>query len=715
MVIFLTSQAQTVFATVDYSNNHVFGNVALEQLIEVRDDDNDYDVVEAQNMIDRVGALPERMLKQIVARDVRLILMDVPLTDLPEFAYLSGVVPRGWEDTGLTWDDVPGAGGQTSAARIGYSDGAGGGVGHSSLNLELHELAHALDTFLAEISISDSPEFIALHEAEKEELFPEDAYFDYRSEYFAEVIAYYFLGEASRNELKDKAPDTFEFIDTLNSRILEIENRTDTTADLSWDPVPEATEYQIYRFEELIATVNSTSYVDTGITRLNSYVYHVKALNTDGDVIHETFEQWIDSLRPDAPNNFSASLEAEDTVALSWDAVEGATNYILRRDNEVIAETTETSFVDRGLEIGREYYYSLSFENNAEESNIIGTTIETGSTAEEPEVPTTPANLAVELTEDTVVTLSWDAVENAESYTILRDGEEVGTTADLSFIDATLAEETTYVFSVLAVNEAGTSEEATVEITTEAIPKVPETPENVEIELAAYNMVTFSWGPVDNANAYLILRNGEEIGTTTDLTYTDSDLEAETDYTYTILAVNEVGASDELVIEVTTDVAPNEEPDDVPEVPEMPNNLVAELPDYTTVTLSWDAVENAESYMILRDGDLIGTTTDLNFTDSDLAEDTSYTYTVLAINQEEVSEAAVVEIETEQVPVELEEPGEQEEPEVPEEPEEDIQESDGDRLPATATNIFTLLLIGAILIVSGGIVFLIIRRKTNHN
>src|SRR5699024_7062456 len=77
---------------------------------------------------------------------VSIILMDMPLTELPEFDYLSGKVPRGWEKTNSTWDEVPGAGGHTTAARIGYSDP---GNGHSTINLELHEYGHAVDSYAA--------------------------------------------------------------------------------------------------------------------------------------------------------------------------------------------------------------------------------------------------------------------------------------------------------------------------------------------------------------------------------------------------------------------------------------------------------------------------------------------------------------------------------------------------------------------------------------
>ncbi len=66
-----------------------------------------------------------------------------------------GVVPKGWEGTGKTWDDVPGLGGSTVALRIGFSNK---GKGHDAINLELHETAHAIDHIVLN-DISKSAQF----------------------------------------------------------------------------------------------------------------------------------------------------------------------------------------------------------------------------------------------------------------------------------------------------------------------------------------------------------------------------------------------------------------------------------------------------------------------------------------------------------------------------------------------------------------------------
>lgn len=801
-IILLISNIQ--LASAEYSDNHTFTNDYLKQIVEVRDDDGNYDIEEAQLMIDRVGVIPEILLQEVANTGMSLILMDFPLTDLPEYAYLSGVVPRGWEHTGLTWDDVPGAGGFDAAARIGYSDP---GNGHSTINLELHEFSHSLDNLVSAETISQTDEFIALQEEEQHSMFGDRTYYDYTEEYFAETMAYYYLGGDTRAELLEKAPKTHDFIQSLPTRILSVDNRTNTSVDLSWEPVPSATEYQIYRNNILIDTVTSTNYQDSPIEKLSFYYYTVEALDSTGSVVSSTYETLVDDMGPDTPPSFNATLDNYNTVTLSWGAVEEATNYILTRDGEEIARTEELSYTDSDLDEDTMYEYTVRVINDLdEESGSYWLSIETGNASEEPEVelPEDPENLESNLHHYNTVTLSWDAVENADSYIILRNGEEIDTTSELTYIDSDLNENTNYVYTIQAVNDDGASGGVTTEITTGTAPdevEEPEAPENLEADLDHYNTVTLSWDAVENAGFYTILRNGEEIHTTSELGYTDSDLNEETNYIYTIQAFNEIGASEEVTIEITTGTAPDEPevelpedpenleqnledyntitlswnavdnadfytilrdgevidttteltysdsglnentnytytihatneagvsegvmievttgtaPDpDEPEVEEPVNveNLKANLDNFHTVTLSWDAVENADSYTIVRDGETIGTTNDLTYTDSELAEETAYTYTILAINATGASEGSVVEITTGSASVERDEP---EEESVEEDSDfEGIIDGDDEQgqLPSTATNIYTSLFIGAMLTIFGGLLLFIYRRK----
>ncbi len=176
-----------------------------------------YDIAEAQNMMNRISNIPIQYLKKLIEDGVRLRLINNPLTDEPEYEYLKGVVPRGWEATGLTWDDVPGAGGHLIIARIGYS---AEGMGHGSYCLELHEVAHLIDYHFFNLYgfSSTDPAFQAICEAEDEVLFPGNDYFEYDEEFFAEAFVMYYFDVASKETLKQNAPKTYQLFADMENK-----------------------------------------------------------------------------------------------------------------------------------------------------------------------------------------------------------------------------------------------------------------------------------------------------------------------------------------------------------------------------------------------------------------------------------------------------------------------------------------------------------------
>ena len=173
-----------------------------------------YDTSAVDQVKERLENLPESILLQLIDHQIHMILVNGPITDTAEFAHLKGAAPRGWEDTNKTWDDVPGVGGgKAVVVRIGYSEK---GSGHGSINLELHELAHSIDSILKK-HVSSSDAFNAIWNVEKGSLFPNEKYFlNYREEYFAEAFALYYRDNQSRAKLKKSAPLTYHFIEKLN-------------------------------------------------------------------------------------------------------------------------------------------------------------------------------------------------------------------------------------------------------------------------------------------------------------------------------------------------------------------------------------------------------------------------------------------------------------------------------------------------------------------
>ncbi|TCI03775.1 hypothetical protein EZV61_09580 [Corallincola luteus] len=115
-------------------------------------------------------------------------------------------------------------------------------------------------------------------------------------------------------------------------------------------------------------------------------------------------------------------------------------------------------------------------------------------------------------------------------------------------------------------------------------------------------------------------------------TYTDTELEPNTSYQYSIRAVGSQGEySDKISASASTSTPPYQ--------PLAPTELSIFATTSETISLQWSDAQNSEllsSYELFRDGELIKTLAVevLTYTDSELKPDTSYVYSVRALSSE---------------------------------------------------------------------------------
>ena len=196
--------------------NDKYVGVLLGELI-LLPDDNNYDKASALEMINTLSQINPTILNFLTENNLKVKLFNGKLTDEPSFQNLKGTVPRGWNN-GLTWDDVPGGCAPTLAlAKIGSSQT---GMGHSSVNLELHEVGHLFERNYQKLR--DNMEYIQIWKEEAPKLMPGRDYFsDYQDEFFAEAFAMYYYGSNTREVVKQVAPNTYSLIsDIENSPVL---------------------------------------------------------------------------------------------------------------------------------------------------------------------------------------------------------------------------------------------------------------------------------------------------------------------------------------------------------------------------------------------------------------------------------------------------------------------------------------------------------------
>ncbi|MEO1448861.1 MAG: fibronectin type III domain-containing protein, partial [Bacteroidota bacterium] len=181
--------------------------------------------------------------------------------------------------------------------------------------------------------------------------------------------------------------------------------------------------------------------------------------------------------------------------------------------------------------------------------------------------PPAPTNLAVANITTTSADASWDAVPEADSYTVglLEGGQLIGTYPNItttSYAFTGLSPATDYSFWVESVNTDGSNQSSDLTFTTDSTNTQPPTvATNIQVDSVDTTMAYVSWDAVVNANTYTIrlLLNGQYVSQTagiTSTTFTFSGLTPGTTYEFWVRSVNAYGIATSSRVPFTTDSLP---------------------------------------------------------------------------------------------------------------------------------------------------------------
>ena len=163
--------------------------------------------------------------------------------------------------------------------------------------------------------------------------------------------------------------------------------------------------------------------------------------------------------------------------------------------------------------------------------------------------PTAPSNLSANAGSPTQVNLTWSASSDnvgVIGYQIYRDNAQIGTSSSTSYSDTGVQPNSTHSYFVVAFDGAGnlsTTSNATT-VTTPADSAPPSAPANLTATAVSDTRVNLAWtASSDNigVTGYRIFRGGGQIGTATGTTYADMTTQANTTYSYYIVAVDAAG------------------------------------------------------------------------------------------------------------------------------------------------------------------------------
>ncbi|NBI29644.1 fibronectin type III domain-containing protein [Chengkuizengella marina] len=277
-----------------------------------------------------------------------------------------------------------------------------------------------------------------------------------------------------------------------------------------------------------------------------------------------------DTEAPTVPANLFADLVTDTSVNLSWSPSTdnyGVSGYDIYRDGNLVGSSNSTHFTVTGLSPDTTYTFTITAKDVS--GNVSNESIPLLVTTAGPDIepPTIPTNLAATVITQSTVNISWNASSDnlgVLEYDVYMDSNFIGSTTDTFYVVNGLNAETNYVFTVSAKDAAGnkSGESEPLSVTTESPDTEPPTaPTNLNASNVTQSSVNINWtSSTDNVGVaeYDVYMDSSLVGSTSNLTFEITGLNASTTYSFTIIAKDAAGNSstESIALNVTTDEAP---------------------------------------------------------------------------------------------------------------------------------------------------------------
>jgi len=449
-------------------------------------------------------------------------------------------------------------------------------------------------------------------------------------------------------------------------------------------------------FTNLVANTGNqnTSYSHTGLALSTTRHYRVYARNVQGESASASNTATATTqgvTAPDAPTALSATAARHTQINLSWTApantggspitgyriqisTDGGTSFSNLVDD---TGSPNTSYMHTGLALSITRHYRVYAINaQGQSANPSNTAM---ATTQGIAAPAAPTALTITAAGRTILQLAWTAPANDGGSAITgyivdvsSDGStfaELARTTERTYFHRGLHAGATRHYRIRAVNAMGPGPASdAVRGTTPAAAAIPADPTNLMAQSFGRTLIELTWmAPADNGGAAITgyqievgevsESNGQAVeqegamkraqdpvltwktlARTTETRYVHRDLVPNTTRHYRVRAINAVGVS------LATPAASATTTDDAtPSIPSDPLELVATVPDPSTVTLTWrapadDGGRAVTGYRIevSMDGapytELVASYVETTYTDTGIPEDAMRHYRVRAIN-----------------------------------------------------------------------------------
>ncbi|MFH1261951.1 MAG: fibronectin type III domain-containing protein [Pseudomonadota bacterium] len=362
---------------------------------------------------------------------------------------------------------------------------------------------------------------------------------------------------------------------------------------------------------------------------------------------------------PAAPTGLTATATSSVEILLQWSDISNETGYrvyrqsgsswVIIKDN--LAANT-VAFTNSGLTALTTYVYAVAaFNAGGESSRSLPATATTTSVA--PTIPAAPTTLVVASTTDTTVKLNWTDNSNNESeFHVYRDGALVSAltvaTNVTTVTDTGRTPNTTYSYLVKAYNAAGESS-ASNTVSPKTLLSIPQAPTSLTATAYSNTQIQLHWvDNADNESGFTVyFQNGsvaKAINTANTVDTIIDGLTASTSYTFYVIARNDAGPSN-ASNNATATTNPNPNPLGAP-------YALRATPGTRMIVLEWsfDGSRTGVEFIIERwQGNYLApgavpdyqplptTVTDLTYLNTNLPDNTWYSYRVRAKRGAELS------------------------------------------------------------------------------
>ncbi len=464
----------------------------------------------------------------------------------------------------------------------------------------------------------------------------------------------------SYNNVCAESTSTVHVLGTLEKpNVPIVSNPTSNSLNISWESVPFASSYRLYRDVSslgsafnLIYEGESDSYEDNALSHNRTYYYKVCAVNSlEVSAFSNTAQGSTLEILPLPPNSCVITTNGPYSLKIDWEDVANVTKYELYRDISPVGAFTRlvyigigSEYIDTDLEDDTIYYYKIKSLNISGESDLSSGVFSGRTGLARLHSPT---NLHITDITNISVQFEWNPVSGAANYLIEESLSDYGEWNELSTVSSTsfsrdgLFPGLSRLIRITAIDAADhtrNSEPSDMLLieTSKGTPSIPNAP--ILSEINAFSLHV-NWESVPDASSYEVYRERLENGIVTQSStvfsgtvteYSDISVSQGSTYRYKVRGVNIYGNGHySSPTTCTMSFFP----------PDPPTRLRITSRDTDSVTIDWNDEFNAMNYYIYRatsiEGDfssIIGTTFVSEFTDSGLDAATTYYYKISSIN-----------------------------------------------------------------------------------